>query len=291
MELKKRVLITGSNGLVGSTIKNICDNYNYHFYFKSRKELDITIYEKIKEFLLINKINIVINCAAFTNVNKAEKRRKLANEINNKAVNQLAKICSDLKVQLIHISTDYVFDGKKRIPYKENDKANPINFYGITKLEGEKSIMRHNLKKSLIIRTSWLYAFSNKNFVTEILKKINNNLEIFVTVNEFGSPTNAFDLAHTILNILPKIKNNKTEIYHYSNDGYCSRYEFAQKIKEIIQGKSKLTALDTTDSNILRPKFSALDSNKICDIFGIKLMNWEVSLEEHLKNKNIYNEI
>ena len=283
MEDKKRILITGANGQLGKSLNAISKNYDYKYFFKNKHELDITNVYLIKKFLKDNQINTIINCAAYTDVTAAENNMELANNINNDAVDYLAKFCFELKIQLIHISTDYVFDGKKENPYSENHQTNPLNFYGISKLKGEQSILKYNLDKSVIIRTSWVYSKYGNNFVNKILNKINNQKKIFVYDYEYGSPTNSHDLAKIIFKIIQKLKG-KTSIFHFSNEGYCSRYQFALKINELTGNRSKIVPTNIYQNNILRPKFTALNSEKISSFLGIGKKHWSESLENHLKN-------
>tara|TARA_B100001939_G_scaffold347390_1_gene368874 strand:+ start:1352 stop:2215 length:864 start_codon:yes stop_codon:yes gene_type:complete len=280
------ILVTGSKGQLGSSIKEISMNYPHHFYFKDKREMDITNYSFIEKFLTKNNIDTIINCAAYTDVINAEKNKFFSENVNHIGANNLAKLCNEFNIQLIHISTDYVYDGFNNYPYKESSPTNPQNYYGITKLNGEKKILSYNLNKSVIIRTSWLYSKFNNNFVTRILNSLENNENIYVVEDEVGSPTNALDLAKIILEIIPRLSNLKTEIFHFSNLGFCSRYEFAKKIKEIINSKCIVSPTKQKFSDIKRPKFSALDSSKIIENFQLNVKSWEISLENHLK-KNI----
>ena len=185
---------------------------------------------------------------------------------------------------MIHISTDFVFDGKKKLPYTELDHARPINEYGKSKLEGEKKILNSSLKNSIIIRTSWVYSKYGNNFVNKVIKNIKENQYITVVDDQFGSPTNALDLAKVILNIIPKISNQKAEIYHYSSSGYCSRYDFAVLIKELVKSNVEIKKIKTVQT-INRPRFSALNSNKIKNKFNLEITDWKTSLV-NLFNKN-----
>lgn len=283
MANKINILVTGSNGQLGNSIKGISNIYDvYNFYFTNKNELDITNNSLVRDYINKNKISVVINCAAYTNVEEAEKKRELADLINHVSVDNLSKICSDQNTQLIHISTDFIFDGLKDCPYNEKDKPNPINIYGLTKLNGEKKMMRHNLDKSIIIRTSWLYSEGKNNFVSKVLDKINNQNYVNVVKNEIGSPTNAKDLARLILNIIPKLKNNKTEIFHFSNSGFCSRYDFACEINKIVNGKSSIFSKSVPKPRVKRPKYSVLDSKKIINEYDIKIDDWKHSLSNHL---------
>mgnify|MGYP001471124637 CR=1 FL=1 len=280
----KTILITGSKGQLGNSLKKISKAYDYNFIFTDRSNLDITNFELLKEFFKKNKIDVLINCAAYTNVEKAEFKQNLAKKINHKAVSFLANICYKYNIQLIHISTDYVFDGNQDRIYTENDITSPISYYGKTKLDGEYSILKYNLNNSIIIRTSWLYSELENNFVSKILNRFFKNSEVQVVSDEVGSPTNSHDLAKTILEIIPKIKNNQTQIYHFSNIGYCSRIEFANEIKNIINSKVKLIPYIKKVKKIIRPKFSALDISKITKDFQIKNKTWQTSLNAHIKN-------
>ena len=229
---KKNILVTGSNGQLGISLKEISNNYNYNFYFKEKKDLDITDFIIFEKFLKKTNIDIIINCAAYTDVTKAEQNKYYSNIVNNIAVENIAKLCSELNLQLIHISTDYVFDGLTNLPYHERNNTNPKNYYGLTKLEGENKILNEKLENSAIIRTSWLYSNLENNFVNKIITKISNQRKIYVVEDEIGSPTSAHDLSKVIMEIIPKISNSNTEIYHFSNLGFCSRYQFANKINQ-----------------------------------------------------------
>ena len=278
MVRNKSILVTGSNGQLGKCLKKFSKSYNYKFLFKPKNELDITKFNSLEKFLQTLNIDVIINCAAYTNVNNSEIEKKKSELVNVQAVNNLAKICKSKKIQLIHLSTDYVFNGNNNKPYLETDQTNPINHYGLTKLKGENSILKHSPENSIIIRTSWLYSKYKNNFVSEIIKKINNKEEINIISDETGSPTNANDLAKIILDILPKIKNEKTEIFHFSNSGFCSRYELAFTINQLIEGASKINHIFEYNTSVKRPKFSVLNSEKIIESFKIKNLNWLDSL-------------
>jgi dTDP-4-dehydrorhamnose reductase len=280
------ILVTGSNGQLGYSIKKVSRRFDkYNFIFTEKNQLDLSNFNSIEKYIINYKINIIINCAAYTDVENAENNRELVDLINHVSVENLAKICSYNNIQLIHISTDFIFDGNKDFPYTEKDDPNPINFYGLSKLYGERKILKYDLKKSVIIRTSWLYSELKNNFVNKIIEKINLNDNINVVNNELGSPTYAIDLANMILEIIPKLENNQTEIYHFSNIGVCSRYEFAKKINSITLGESKINSINSLDSVVRRPEFSALDSSKAINEFGIHINTWEESLIEYLKEK------
>ena len=186
------------------------------------------------------------------------------------------------------MSTDYVFDGLSIFPYNENNNTNPKNYYGKTKLAGENKILNQKLENSAIIRTSWLYSNLENNFVNKIIKKLNNQKKIYVVEDEIGSPTNAYDLSKVIMDIIPKLSNSNTEIYHFSNLGFCSRYQFANKINQLLNANCEIISDTNKFSKIKRPNFSALDSSKIIKNFKLKINPWEISLKNPLE-KNFTN--
>ena len=286
MVKNKHILVTGSLGQLGTQIRNISKNFsNYKFTFSNKKNLDISKFDSLKNFVLTKKIDLIINCAAYTNVEMANKNRELADLINNISVGNIAKICLDLNIKLIHISTDFVFEGINNKSYIESDLTKPVNFYGLSKLNGELNLLKKKLKNSIIIRTSWLYSESSNNFVVKILKKIFKKDTLLVVNNEFGSPTYAKDLAESILKIIPDIKNSKTEIYHYCNTGVCSRYDFANEINTIVKGEAIIKPNGYNNSQIKRPKFTALNCNKFVKDFNIEPIDWKKSLKYFLKSK------
>ena len=228
------ILITGSNGQLGSEIKALASNYaHYNFIFTDVAELDICNHKVVEAFIIEKKINTIINCAAYTAVDKAEEQFKLANEINHLAVKNFARIAKQYSIKLIHISTDYVFDGTNHKPYVEADTPNPQSVYGKTKLAAEIAIQEINPANTIIIRTSWVYSSYGNNFVKTMLRLAKEKEELGVIYDQIGTPTYAADLAKVILEILPKLKNQKVAVYHYSNQGVCSWYDFAQTIFEI----------------------------------------------------------
>tara|TARA_B100001250_G_scaffold224022_1_gene192094 strand:+ start:5885 stop:6766 length:882 start_codon:yes stop_codon:yes gene_type:complete len=288
----KNILVTGSSGQLGSELFNISSNYNnYSFVFMSRNELDINNHKSFIEIIEQFKINLIINCAAYTNVEKSEEEKEICNLTNAISVDKIAKICEERSIQLIHISTDFVFDGNKTVPYTEIDEPNPINYYGLTKFNGEKFILKYDLKKSIIIRTSWLYSSYGKNFVNNIIDRIKIGKKIDVVENEIGSPTNAMDLARFILEITPKLNNSSTEIYNFSNSEFCSRYEFAVQINDYYNGGLTINPVTTNNIKIARPRFTALNCNKIEEVFNAKLKSWKDSLLNHIIHKKTYLEV
>ena len=275
------ILVTGSNGQLGSEIRFLEKDYKqYNFLFTDVKQLDITDKEAIQEFVNKNKINIIINCAAYTAVDKAEAEPELANNINNIAVVHLAEIAKSNKCKFIHVSTDYIFDGEAFKSYSEAHLPNPKNVYGKTKLDGELSLQRINPENSIIIRTSWVYSSFGNNFVKTMLKLGKERESLNVIDDQIGTPTYALDLAKTILEVIPKINNTEVELYHYSNEGVCCWYDFAKAIFEESKIKCKINPI-TTDkypTAAKRPHFSLLNKNKIKSSFNIEIPYWKDSL-------------
>ena len=275
------ILVTGSEGQLGSELRAIAFRFNqYNLFFTNRLTLDITDYNAVKAFTEINKINAIINCAAYTSVDSAESKSKLADAVNHLAVSNLAKIAKQNNIKFIHISTDYVFDGNSQRPYNENDTPNPQSVYGQTKLDGELAMQKINPANSIIIRTSWLYSRHGNNFVKTLLKLAETKSEISVVSDQMGSPTNAANLAESILNIIPQISTKNVEVFHYSNEGICSWYDFALEIFRIKNIKTLVNAVKTSEFPMLvkRPTYSVLDKSKIKTNFDIEISCWKASL-------------
>ena len=281
-----RILVTGSNGQLGSEINEIKDNYfNFKFFFEDLPELDICDYELLKSYVLNNKINVIINCAAYTSVDKAENEKNKAQDVNVYGVRNIIDVLSNVNGKLIHISTDYVFDGNNSQPYKESDPVCPIGVYGKTKRAGELAVINSKID-AIVIRTSWLYSSFGSNFLKTMLSLGKNKNSISVISDQIGTPTYAMDLAKTCLDILlisdlEKI-SKKGKIYHYSNKGVASWYDFAVLIMEIAELNCKVNPISTKDYPTLakRPHYSVLNKKKIKKDFNIDIPNWEESLRE-----------
>ncbi len=275
-----KILVTGANGQLASEFKTLCSNQD--LIFTSKEELDISDFEKTKDFIKENNIKIIINCAAYTAVDKAEEEKELALKINYEAVNNLAIISKEKNIKLIHISTDYVFDGENYKPYNENDKTNPINFYGESKLKGEQAIKKIAPKNSCIIRTSWVYSNYGKNFVKTILNLAKQKEELNIISDQVGTPTYAKDLAKAILEIIPNLNNQTPTIYHYSNEGVLSWYDFAKEIVKMAKLKCQINPIKTSGypTPAKRPHFSLLDKSKIKEDFKINIPYWKDSLRD-----------
>lgn len=278
------ILITGSDGQLGKELRELSNDYSYNCYFTTRKDLDISETELIKDFIKKNKINVIINCAAYTLVDKAELEQEVADSINHLAVKNLGAISKDLDIALIHISTDYVFNGINYKPYLETDTPDPKNIYGKTKLDGELSLLDINPKNSIIIRTSWVYSSFGNNFVKTMFRLGKEKESLGVIFDQVGTPTYARDLAKTILDIIPKINNENVEIYHYSHEGVASWYDFAKQIMELSDSKCKINPILTVDypTPAQRPHYSLLNKSKIKSKFNIDIPYWRDSLKECL---------
>ncbi|MCH9739675.1 MAG: dTDP-4-dehydrorhamnose reductase [Epsilonproteobacteria bacterium] len=279
------ILVTGSNGQLGSEIRTLSKNYNYNFLFTDTNELDITNKKAIDSFIKNNTVNTIINCAAYTAVDKAEDEKILANSINHLAVKYLAEISKKNSIKMVHISTDYIFDGQNFKPYIETDSPNPNSIYGKTKLDGEKAILDTNPKNSIIIRTSWVYSSFGDNFVKTMLKLGKERESLGVIFDQIGTPTYARDLAKTILDILPKIENSRVNTYHYSNEGVVSWYDFAKEIMRMAKLECKIDPIETKEypTPAKRPHYSLLNKSKIKESYNIDIPYWKDSLDECLK--------
>jgi len=275
------ILVTGANGQLGSELKKIGFKNLDTVFYMGRKELDITKIEDISNFVRGNDIDTIINCAAYTDVDKAEDEEEKAQLINGNAVGYLAKVAHDNDCLLIHISTDYVFAGNSENPLDEDTKPSPTNAYGRTKLYGEKEIIASKCMY-IIIRTAWLYSPSKKNFVLTILKLAKEKDEINVVSDQIGSPTYAFDLANTIVSIMDNFERiEHTGIYHFTNEGKCSWYEFAKEIIENSDYKCKINPILSQEypTKATRPKWSVLKCNKLKSNFRISNRNWKDALK------------
>lgn len=279
------ILVTGANGQLGSEIRTLASNYNqYHFFFTTKSDLDITSIDSIREFCTANQINTIINCAAYTAVDKAEEETDFCNAVNNTATANLATIAKEQNIKLIHTSTDYVFNGINHVGFKEDDVPNPINVYGKTKWLGEEALKRINPENSIIIRTSWVYSSFGNNFVKTMLKLAETREQLTIISDQIGTPTYAHDLAKTMLDILPKINNVEVETYHYANEGVCTWYDFAFEIFSKTNTNCKVLPIETKDypTAALRPLFSVMNKSKIKNAFQIEIPHWKTSLENCL---------
>jgi dTDP-4-dehydrorhamnose reductase len=281
-----KILVTGSNGQLGNEIRELSSDFpNLNFLYTDIEELDITSEIEVNKFFEVNKPDAIINCAAYTAVDKAESDEKLAFLINDTAVGILARVTSDINALFIHISTDYVFDGTAHLPYQESDKRNPVSAYASTKYAGELAVEKY-ATKAIILRTSWLYSAFGGNFVKTILKYGKERGVLNVVSDQIGTPTYARDLARTILTIIPKAEKIKgVEIYHYSNEGVASWYDFAKAIVEISGINCIINPIGTKDYPLpaKRPFYSVLDKSKIKVKFKTEIPYWRDSLKHCLQ--------
>lgn len=280
----KKTLILGASGQLGQCLKEIATNEHvYNFIFISKERGDILNKDELQSFLKEQEPSYVINCAAYTAVDKAEDEVEIARNINAVGAGNLAQICSDLDITLIHVSTDFVFEGNIPRPLVEEDIANPISIYGLTKLEGENAIRNH-LKEHFILRTSWLYSEYGSNFVKTMLRLGDSHKELKVIADQIGTPTYAIDLAKCILEII-KQDSNHYGTYHYSNEGTASWFDFAKAIFDINGNDIKVRPIPTSEyvTKAVRPAFSVMDKTKIKTRLGIEVPHWRESLEKCLK--------
>ncbi len=282
-----KILVTGASGQLGSTFKSLVKKgyaKELDFVFKSATDLDITDIDAVQKELTSSDYAYCINCAGFTNVDSAEDQKDLAYLLNVTGVRNLAINCNRSKTILIHISTDFVFDGFSSVPYSEEAVARPINFYGDTKYKGERAVI-NNVSRYFILRTSWLYSEFGQNFMKTMLKLAPKKDSISVVYDQIGTPTYALDLANTILLI---IKENSKDYgtYNYSNEGVASWYDFAKAIFEGYTIDIELKPILSTayEMSAERPKFSVLDKSKIKDTFGLIIPHWKDSLTVALRS-------
>ena len=276
------ILVTGSNGQLGSEIRSITTDTTHKYIFTDVAELDITNLSRIRQAIADNAIDVVINCAAYTNVDGAESDETKANLINNMAVCLLATVCKEVDATLIHISTDYVFDGRNNIPYTEEMATKPIGVYGRTKLAGERAVINSGCRY-IIIRTSWLYSRFGNNFVKTMQRLTAERDTLNVVFDQVGTPTYAADLAQLIVKIIDENMLDKQGIYHFSNEGVCSWYDFAVEISRLSGNSCVITPChsDEFPSKVKRPHFSVLDKHKVKQTFEAQIAHWKISLEEY----------
>lgn len=281
----KNILITGADGQLGREFFNLSKNSNkYLYFFTDKNTLDICCLDQLKKFVKKNKISTIINCAAYTDVEQAESEVSICMEVNSEGPNCLSKISKEHKISLIHISTDFVFDGEKKSPYTESDKANPLSVYGKSKYLGELHIIKNNPPNTIIIRTSWLYSSFGSNFLKTMIR-LKNDATTKVVNDQFGSPTSAKSLAEAIIKIVPKLNNRDVRIYHFSNSGKCSWYDFASHIFYLLYKKSQISTLKTHEfiQKAQRPKYAVLCTEKFSNDFGIDIDHWKNELEIIIK--------
>lgn len=288
MQDNKNILVTGANGQLGCTFRDIAPQYpGFNFTFVSKEELPVENIQEVEAFFQSHQFEYCINCAAYTAVDKAETEEEMAYLVNAQAVGNLATVCKKAHTQLIHISTDYVFDGKATQPIKESDTTDPINVYGASKLKGEQLCLQNN-PSAIIIRTSWLYAVQGHNFVKTMLRLMKEKESMNVVNDQVGIPTNAEDLAKAIMEIVSKlsINNCQLSIVNFSNSGEpTSWYNFAVAIKEVSGSNCIINGIATSQypTPAKRPAYSVLDTTLIKEVFKMEIPHWKESLERTIK--------
>ncbi len=285
------VLVTGANGQLGQAIQSISGKYpEIDFVFCSSSDLDITNLENCKAVFAKHQPHFCINTAAYTAVDKAESESDKAHLINAVGPENLAKVCKEFDTILVHISTDFIFDGTSKVPYLETDVPNPKSIYGQTKLDGEIAIQK-NWEKHFIIRTSWVYSQFANNFMKTMLRLASELDNLSVVNDQIGTPTNAVDLAEVLLKIITSCQTESHEvfgIYNFSNEGVCSWYDFAATIfhQKGIEIDLKPIPTDSYPTPAKRPAYSVLDKTKIKKVFGVEIKNWKESLTVSLNHLN-----
>lgn len=273
------ILITGSKGQLGTELKKRLGDRAGVFY-TDREELDITDEQAVRQYIEQNHIDMVINCAAYTAVDRAEDEPGQAEAVNHLGARYLARHGR----HIIHISTDYVFDGTAHLPYKPEDKTNPVSVYGKTKLSGEKAVL-DEAQTALIIRTAWVYASEGRNFVHTMLRLGRERDRLTVVADQIGSPTHAGDLTQAIIQILPQVKTGTKTIHHYTNEGVCSWYDFAAAIIEEAGLDCKIDPIETWQypTKAKRPVYSVLNKAGIRKAYGIAIRHWREALRDCIR--------
>ena len=285
------VLVTGANGQLGTELRNASEGSAHRFIFTDVSQvpgaetvyLDITNIDAVRIICASEDVDVIVNCAAYTDVEKAEGDIGFADLLNHTAAAHLATVACERKATLIHISTDYVFDGEGNVPYRETDSPSPLGAYGITKFAGERSIMNSGCNY-LIFRTAWLYSPYGKNFVKTMARLTSTNDTVRVVFDQTGTPTYAADLARLIVKVISDGMLNRTGVYHYTNEGCISWYDLAVAVNRICGHGCKVTPCHTGEfpTRVRRPKYSVLDKTLVKDTFGITIPYWYDSLEECL---------
>lgn len=275
----KKVLVTGASGQLGKCIKHLSSRYQeLEFTFATSEDLDLSLFGVVSAYLRLHEFDYCINCAAYTKVEQAEKEQEMAYLINAEAVKNLAVNCAENNCVLIHFSTDYVFDGKKDSPYSEEDETCPLNVYGASKLMGEEYI-RGLMDRYFIFRTSWLYSDIGHNFFNTIRKKAEEGEELNITTSQKGTPTNAYDLAEFVLELIAA-ENENYGTYHYSNLGEATWYDFAEEILKHMKTNAQLNENNDFQTIATRPEYSVLSKDKLQANFKTPVKDWKVSLEK-----------
>ena len=275
------ILVTGVNGQLGNEMRRVSLESRNRYLFTDVNELDITDMAAVRNMLIEKHVDVIVNCAAYTNVDRAEDDFAMADLLNNKAVENLAVAAREIDATLIHVSTDYVFRGDKNIPCRETWETDPLGVYGKTKLAGEQALVKSGCKY-IIFRTAWLYSSLGKNFVKTMRQLTGTKNSLKVVFDQVGTPTYARDLAAVIYKIIEEKLLDRQGIYHFSNEGVCSWYDFAREICDLSGNSCDIQPCYSNEfpSKVERPHFSVLDKTKVKDTFGIKIPYWKDSLKK-----------
>jgi dTDP-4-dehydrorhamnose reductase len=275
------ILITGANGQLGYDFQRLFDEIKEEYIATDVNDLDITNIEKVREFVKNKNINLIINCAAYNNVDKAEDEIELCQKLNTFAPRDLAIVANEIGVDYITYSTDFVFDGKKRTPYTEKDIPNPLSVYGKTKLEGEKEVFKVK-PNSFVVRTSWVFGIANNNFNKQVINWSEAKNELGIVDDQISSPTYSKDLAYYSWKL---IKTKKYGLYHLSNDGEASKYDQAKYVLDKINWQGKLNRAKTKDFNLKaeRAEYTKLDSSKLEKVIEKKIPSWQNGIDRFLE--------
>lgn len=287
----KTVLVTGANGQLGTSIHRLAASCNhFQFLFTDVDSLDICKAENVEAFIQAHPVDYIVNCAAYTAVDKAEENPELCEQINRDAVVNLARAAQSCGARVLHVSTDYVFDGTACVPYQETDTPRPQSVYGSTKRAGETALL-DICPDAVIVRTAWLYSEYGNNFVKTMLRLGAEREELRVVFDQVGTPTYATDLAQALLTILEQAEagNYQPGIYHFSDEGVCSWYDFTVKIISMAGLKARVLPIESKDypTKAVRPHFSVLNKQKIKAAYGLTIPHWEESLRKCLENMNV----
>lgn len=281
------ILVTGGNGQLASCIKGIEFKYsNLNFIYTNSEQLNIADLEAVQQYFDVQNIQYCINCAAYTAVDKAESEQEKANNVNVVGSKNLAITCAEKKATLIQVSTDFVFDGEKSRAYTETDTTHPTGVYGVTKLKGELEVAKY-LKQHFIVRTSWLYSENGNNFMKTMIKLSKDRALLNIVADQIGTPTYATDLAETLIKFIT-INSQDYGVYHYSNEGVASWYDFAKAIFEDSNINIKVLPIQSEayPTPAKRPHFSVLDKSKIKNMLQIEIPHWRDSLRKAIANNN-----
>lgn len=283
------VLVTGANGQLGREVKKIRNRFRQTYTFTDVDELDLTDLESLKSYLRSHSVDFIINCAAYTDVEGAESEPELAMKLNRDIPVNLKHCMEEFRsLHIIHISTDYVYRGEQPRPIREDDPTAPMGVYAKTKLEGENVLRGH--PRALIVRTSWLYSVFGKNFVKNMINKMDQKSDLKVIYDQVGTPTYAEDLAKAIMQIISDVESDMLQfvpgVFNYSNNGVCSWYDFAMEICRLLGSKAKVVPIESSEfpGAVKRPAYTVMNKSRIQEVYGVEVPYWRNSLESCIRN-------